>query len=300
MKGRLLHSARGLVVVLLLSGCGGGSTGTATPTVTAAPTSTPNSCVPPTCAMSSAVVSSDARKSQAIPIPELGGSSGTLVLPVGTVAENATTLDVIFQSTPAGVVPLSAAARSPSSGTATAQFYLVLKPSRTITLPAFPSFTFVLPPALVVPGQTESLAYYNAALGTYQTVAGPLTVVGNVVTFTGSPTALTLVGGQSYVFVLFGNVAAPAANHPVPSPAAVAFLRAGETQVVTVTEPAYTGAFTASSTNTSIVSVARLSETSFLLTAGSTAGGALVIVSDSANRTWVVDVGVTLTFGTVR
>ena len=288
-----------LGLALCVSACGGGG-GSSTPAPS--PTSTPqSSCAAPTCAHSTSAVSSATATTQDIAIPELGGISGVLTLPFGSQAQDGTLLDVTLQTTPEGIVALDALQRRAASvGTTNAQFYLVIKPSRTITLPAFPSFTFLLSPTVVLPSQTEYLAYYNGSLGTYQTIAGPVTVSGNRVSFTGPSTPLTLVGGQSYVFVLYGSVAAPVTGHPVPAPSAVEFNHTGQTQIVTVSEPSYTGTFTATSSNTSIVGVAPLSGTSFLLTAGTSAGGALVIVSDSAGRTWVVDVGVTLAIGTVR
>jgi hypothetical protein len=284
----------------LLAACGGGGGGAAPVTV---PTPTPapaSSCAAPTCATSSSAVSSDASASQTIPLPSIAGASGSVTLPAGTQAPGGTTLQTTLQTQPAGVVALQSAQRRASDvGTSNAQLYLVLKPSQTITLPAFPSFTFSVPPALVLPNESEFLAFYDAAQGGYRTIFGPVTASSGIVTFTGTSAPLTLAGGQTYVFVLYG-IPAVVAGNPVPSPSSVAFNLTGQTQIVTVSEPNYGGAFTATSSNPSIVSVAAASGSSFILTAGANAGSATIAVRDSAGRTSLVDAGVTLTFGTVR
>lgn len=243
-------------------------------------------------------MSSNASATQTIAIPGVAGSSGTLTLPAGTQTQTGTTLQVTLQTLPSGIVALqSAQRRSSDVGTANAQLYLVLQPSQTITLPAFPSFTFVVPPSLVLPNESEFLAFYDAAQSGWRTLFGPVIANGGVVTFTGSSAPLTLVAGQTYVFALYGI---PAAGNPVPSPSSVGFNLTGQTQIVTVTESNYSGSFTATSSNPSVVSAAAVSGSSFVLTAGTSAGSATIVVRDSAGRSSLVDAGVTLTFGTVR
>ncbi|HEV2739050.1 MAG TPA: hypothetical protein VGU66_10765 [Candidatus Elarobacter sp.] len=222
------------------------------------------------------------------------------MLPAGTQAPSGTTLQVTLQTLAAGVVALqSAQRRSSDVGTSNAQLYLVLAPSHTIVLPAFPSFTFTVPPALVLPNESEFLAFYDAAQSGYRTVFGPATAVSGIVTFTGTSSPLTLTGGQTYVFALYG-IPAVVAGNPVPAPSSVAFNLTGQSQIVTVSEPNYSGAFTATSSNAAVVGVAAVSGSSFILTAGTSAGSATITVRDSAGRTSLVDAGVTLTFGTVR
>jgi hypothetical protein len=221
-------------------------------------------------------------------------------LPAGTQTQVGTTLQVTLQTLPSGIVALqSAQRRSSDVGTANAQLYLVLQPSQTIALPAFPSFTFVVPASLVLPNESEFLAFYDAAQNGWRTVFGPVTASGGVVTFTGSSAPLTLAAGQTYVFALYG-IPAVVAGNPVPSPSSVGFNLTGQTQIVTVTESNYSGSFTATSSNPSVVSAAAVSGSSFVLTAGTSAGSATIVVRDSAGRSSLVDAGVTLTFGTVR
>jgi hypothetical protein len=211
-----------------------------------------------------------------------------------------TTLQVTLQTDSAGIVALQSAQRHSSAvGTTNAQLYVVLQPSHTITLPAFPAFAFTVPTALVLPNESEYLAFYDAAQSGYRTLAGPVTVANGVVSFAASPGPVTFNAGQAYVFVLYG-VPAVVTGNPVPSPASVGFNLTGQTQIVTVSEPNYSGTFTASSSNASIVSVAAASGSSFILTAGANAGSATIVVRDSAGRTSLVDAGVTLTFGVVR
>jgi hypothetical protein len=245
-------------------------------------------------------VSSNASASQTISLPAVAGSSGSVTLPAGTQAPSNTTLQLTLQTIPTGVIALQSAQRRLSAvGSTNAQLYVVLQPSQTITLPAIPAFTFAVPPTLVLPNENEFLAFFDAAQGGYRTIAGPVTVANGVVSFAGSPGPLTLTGGQTYVFVLYG-VPAVVTGNPVPSPASVGFNLSGQTQIVTVSESNYGGSFTATSSNASIVSVAQVSGSSFMLTAGAVAGSATIVVRDSAGRTSLVDAGVTLTFGVVR
>ena len=118
-------------------------------------------------------------------------------------------------------------------------------------------------------------------------------------TFTGPAAPLVLTAGQAYVFALYG-IPVPAAGNPVPSPASVGFNLTGQKQTVSVSEQSYTGAFTAHSNDTSIVTVSALSATTFMLTAGVKGGTTSVVVSDSGGRTSLIDVGVTITIGTIR
>lgn len=284
----------------MLAACGGGSGGSAPVTVASPSPSPVPSCAPATCATSSTAVSSNAGAAQTIPMPTVAGASGSVVLPAGTQTAGGTTLQVTLQTVPGGVAALQSAQRRASDvGSTNAQLYLVLTPSQTITLPAFPSFAFTVPASLVLPNESEYLAFYDAAQGGYRTVFGPATVANSVVRFSGSSAPLTLAAGQQYVFVLYG-VPAVVAGNPVPSPSSVAFNLTGQTQIVTVGEPNYSGAFTATSSNPAIASVTAASGTSFVLTAGASAGSATITVRDSAGRTSLVDVGVTLTFGVVR
>lgn len=223
-----------------------------------------------------------------------------MTLPAGAQVPSGTTLQATLQTNSAGVVALQSAQRRLSAvGSTNGQLYVVLQPSRTIALPAFPAFTFTVPAALVLPNESEYLAFYDPPQNAYRTLAGPVTVANGVVSFAGSPGPVTLIGGQTYVFVLYG-VPAVVTGNPVPSPATVGFNLTGQTQIVTVSEPNYSGAFTATSSNASIVSVAVVSGSSFILTAGANAGSATIVVRDSAGRTSLVDAGVTLTFGVVR
>jgi hypothetical protein len=223
-----------------------------------------------------------------------------VTLPAGAQVPSATTLQVTLQTNSAGIVALqSAQRRSAAVGSTNAQLYVVLQPSHTITLPAFPAFAFTVPPALVLPNESEYLAFYDPAQSGYRTLAGPVTAANGIVSFAGSAGPVTLTGGQTYVFVLYG-VPAVVSGNPVPSPASVGFNLTGQTQIVTVSEANYSGAFTATSSNASIVSVAAVSGSSFILTAGANAGSATIVVRDSAGHTSVVDAGVTLTFGVVR
>lgn len=285
----------------MLAGCGGGS-GAPPPVTTPSPTSTPApACAPATCATSSSALSSDASAAQTIALPAVAGSSGSVTLPAGAQVPSGTTLQATLQTNSAGVVALQSAQRRLSAvGSTNGQLYVLLQPSHTITLPAFPAFTFTVPAALVLPNESEYLAFYDPAQNGYRTLAGPVTVANGIVSFGGSPGPVTLVGGQTYVFVLYGVPAVVVTGNPVPSPATVGFNLTGQTQIVTVSEPNYSGTFTATSSNASIVSVAAVSGSSFILTAGANAGSATIVVRDSAGRTSLVDAGVTLTFGVVR
>ncbi len=291
----------------LLAACGGGTAASTTGTVpsAASPSPTPSpaafACAAPSCTTTSSPVVSSASAPQTVALPGFGGTSGTLTLPAGTqVQGGSAALQVALESAPGGVPALQAARRRPAAvGVTNAQLYVVLQPSQAIALPAFPSFAFDAATTLVLPGENEFLAYYDPAQAGYRTVGGPVVAGGGVVGFAGEPAPLVLAAGQACVFALYG-IPVPAAGNPVPLPASVGFTQTGQKQILTVSEQGYSGAFSASSNDGAVVTVSPASPTTFVLTAGATAGGTSVAVSDADGHTSLVDVGLTITIGTVR
>ena len=278
-----------LGLALLLAACGGGG-GSAVSAPVPGPV-----CAAASCATASVALGSSA-SAQTVALPNLAGFAGTLTLPAGATIPAGTMLQLTVQTVPGGVAALQSELRRPAAvGTTDAQLYVVLQPSQTIALPAFPSFSFTLPAAANA-GLDEYVAFYDGAQNGYQTLYGPARAVGGVVTFTGSSAPLVLAAGQTYVFALYGVAAAG----PVAAPAAVAFVTPGQTQTVTVSEPGDAGPFGARSNDASIVTVTPASGTSFTLTAGTTAGATTVVVTDGAGRATPVAVGLTLTSGSIH
>ncbi len=288
-RGRSVPCALGLA--LLLAACGGGGSGAPTPSFAGG-----SFCGTASCATSSAAVASSA-SAQTVALPSLSGFAGALTFPGGTQAPSGATVQLAVETAPGDVAALQSHLRRPAAvGVTSAQLYVVLRPAQTIVLPAFPAFSFTLPAALANAGLDEYLAFYDAQSG-YRVLYGPVRAAGGVVTFGGSSAPLTLLAGQTYVFALYG-VAPPSA--PVASPSSVAFVAPGQTQTVTVSEPNYGGSFGARSSNAAIVTVTPVSGTSFILTAGATAGATTVVVTDGAGRATPIAVGLTVTSGSIH
>jgi len=308
-----LHTRRTLFVVVvstfvpMLAACGGGGGGgggSSTPpgpTPVPIPTASPVPACSVPCATSSSALASNANSAQAVRLPAFAGVSGSVTFPAGTqVQGGSATLLVTLQSTTSGFPALQSVLRRPSAvGVTNAQLYVVMQPSQTITLPAYPSFTFAAPASLVLPGENEFLAFFDPAQNGYRTLVGPVAGSSGTVAFTGPAAPHVLTGGQTYVFALYG-IPVPTPGNPIPSPASVGFNLTGQTQIVSVTEQNYTGVFSAHSNDTSVVTVTPSSATTFVLTAGTKGGTTSVVVTDSGGRTSLIDVGVTITIGTIR
>ncbi len=289
---RSVPCAFGLAV--LLAACGGG--GATLPVLTPSPG--PAACASASCATTTAALVSNSSAAQTVALPSLAGFGGTVVFPAGTQAPGGASLQLTLETAPADVAALQSALRRPAAvGTTNAQLYVVLRPAQTITLPAFPTFSFDLPAAAASAALDEYVAFYDGAQGGYRALYGPARAVGGVVTFTGSSAPLVLAAGQTYAFALYGL---PTTGDPVAAPATVAFVTPGQTQTVTVSEPNYAGTFSARSSDPAIVTVTPAAGTSFTLTAGATAGATTVVVTDAAGRATPIAVGLTVTSGAIH
>jgi hypothetical protein len=115
-------------------------------------------------------------------------------------------------------------------------------------------------------------------------------------------------GSASFTVVVTGiapgtaPTAAPAPSSsatPAAVPNVVSLTSVGQTQAVTVSEPGYTGAFTATSANTAVAAVSPPSAPgAFTITAVS-AGTTTITFADANNSTGTVAVTVTITSGTI-
>lgn len=290
-RGRSVSCALGLAV--LLAACGGGGGGATATGFVSAPY-----CAADSCATTTAALVSNPSAAQTAVLPSLAGIAGTVTFGAGTQAPSGASLQLTVETVPGDVAALQSALRRPAAvGATSAQLYVVLRPAQTITLPAFPTFSFTLPAAIASAQLNEYVAFYDTAQGGYRALYGPARAVGGVVTFTGPSAPLVLVAGQTYAFALYG---VPAAGNPVAAPSTVAFVTPGQTQTVTVSEPNYAGSFSARSSDPAIVTVTPVSGTSFTLTAGTSAGAATVVVSDAAGRATPIAVGLTLTSGAIH
>ena len=290
-RGRSAPGALGLAV--LLAACGGGPGAAAPAGFVSAPF-----CAADACATATAALVSNPSAAQTVALPAFAGIAGTVTFGAGTQAPGGASLQLAVETAPADVAALQSALRRPAAvGSTNAQLYVVLRPAQTVTLPAYPTFSFTLPAAIASADLNEYVAFYDAAQGGYRALYGPARAVGGVVTFTGPTAPLVLAAGQTYVFALYG-VAAP--NSPVAAPASVAFVTPGQTQTVTVSEPSYSGAFSARSSDPAIVTVTPAAGSSFTLTAGASAGAATVVVSDAAGRVTPIAVGLTITSGAIH
>ena len=184
------------------------------------PTPTPTSTPTPPASQSRAVtISTTSSQSVTYAIQNYGD---TTTFPTGDVS---TTLATTFTTTLPSGTPAVQALRLPtqsiSNSSVTADAYLCMTPVQTVTLSAWPSFSFTVPSTLAGSGGTSYVAIYNPVPAVWSEVEGPAAGSGSTFTFANASGGPTLLSGQTYCF---GLVTLPA---PLPSPSPVATTSAG-------------------------------------------------------------------------
>jgi hypothetical protein len=336
-----------LCVGAAFAGCGAGLNGPVAvlpPIVAATPLPIPTQA-PFSAAQSTAVTLPTAPPSGTpstpvpVPLPSAGGYAPTLNLPLPVAATTATIAQQVTNSQPStadSTVPVLSSGRSvldvrsASDANRSVLLFVSLKFSSTITLSGAPAFTFTVPSAAIVPGANYFVAMFdptNRAAGWQLGFEGPATINGTTLTFTGSTTPFTLVGGQTYYFALYATsrivappTAAPTATPtatasptstptatptptptpgtPVASVTSMSFTQPGSTQTFTINETNYAGAFTVTSSNALVAAVSPSSgtaSTTFTVTAGSVSGNSTITVTDANGHSSSFVATVTLT-----
>ncbi len=123
-------------------------------------------------------------------------------------------------------VPVASSVRLPQQGMRrieslpahTTIVYVGVMSNQDITLPSGLSFSLMMPPAFIVPGNSYYLAFYDTTLHDWVVYAGPATINGNTATFIANAGPLTLRANLRYWFALISTgVPIPT---PTPSPTA--------------------------------------------------------------------------------
>jgi virginiamycin B lyase len=220
---RLRHWLPVLFSVAFVAGCNGGNA-TAPPfnSGVAAPTFPPSTI---------ASVTVGAAPASATFGPIAGGLAATIGFPATTSGSG--TLSMSFGSVPSPAPAIQNIRRLPRDTGATGITgiaYVTVTPSTTTTFPASPTFTFVLSGASTIPSGSQAYiaiyvpsnvtAYENSdPPGTWSALLGPVTIGGNVTTWTfpSASVPLILQAGMPYVFGLFTATGAPITPGPTPT-----------------------------------------------------------------------------------
>jgi hypothetical protein len=246
-------------------------------------------------------------------------------IPAGTIVDA-----VVTNQDPSDAVGISARERPASlrSAQSVGPLFLIayfgLAFTQTIVLNSYPSFQITFPPGSLPPGAAYYLALYdtsNPSAGWIFPWEGPAAITnGNILLFTGLAQPFTFKAGVRYYFGLY-VVSARATPSPRPSqppptptpspgasatpgplsvqPALLAFDAPGQTATLAVSKTNFHGTFSATSSNAAIASVASSGASSFLVTAGTTAGSTSIAVSDSSGGRVTVPLTVTITEGAI-
>lgn len=213
----------------IAAACGGNTT-TLLQQITVPATTIP---IPTVTSQSNFTVAQTADLGASTNLPVAGGYSGTLQLG-GTVQQYAQVTQTLQNSAPASVVPLSmvaaaGAARAMDVSQAQVLFYYGLLfdarvpayvsplPSPTDPPPSSVTLTVQVPATVFLPNVTYYLALYDPqrpSLGWQQKFAGPATVSGTTLTFTG---AYTFNRYEQYWLAIYAMN--PQAAPPTPAPA---------------------------------------------------------------------------------
>lgn len=224
-----------LLGVALLVACGPGYDGPPVAISTATPSPPP---IPTESAFTSTYqaalpVSGTTTTDSPISLPSgaaASGYTGTVTLPAGaSIPADTQVTETVTNIAPAGLpaleelrVPLDRqndGLRSPLSEQ-TELVIIELGFTKTVTLPTGLAFVIKVPAADILPHVDYYLAFYdptNPQFGLQLGFAGPATVSGSTLTFASSTSNLTLIGGVTYIFVLYAVSVAVPTPSPVPT-----------------------------------------------------------------------------------
>lgn len=333
---RLLFAA--IASLTAVSGCGGNSSPpTTNPTPapalspTAPPTAPPVPSASPFTVVQNATIATPTPAPPGqmpapipVPLPSANGFSGVATLPAGAgavIPTGTTVQETLSNVAPSNVPTLQAELRvaqsmrslNSSAPVATVAF-LGLDFSNGLTLSASPSLTLNLPSALMTAATSYYLALYDPlrpALGWQLGFAGPGSVSGQSVAFTGPNSPFTFSGLVTYEFGMYAVSASAPAPTPAPSvspnptptpapfnvtPAALSFTAAGQSSTLTASDAGYFGNYFASSGNASVATVTPSSSPSGTFTVTAVAAGTTTItITESNGRTATLSITVTTT-----
>jgi hypothetical protein len=221
------------LLAVFAAGCNGSSSiappigGGATPTPTPSPAPLP--------AAATATIPVGGAPASASLGPVTGGYSSAITVPAGSTSAVLTL--TLAATQPAGTPAVQTIKHRPqtigSTGIATVAFVTIAS-SATVTFGTTPTFTFTVPGGAAILGQVSYLALYDPSATPqpgWTTFAGPGTVSGNTITFTGSGGNQQLKSGVTYDIVLFTTTSAL----PTPSPNPTATAAPTPTPVPTAT-----------------------------------------------------------------
>lgn len=164
--------------------------------------------------------------------PVLGGFSSSFTVPPASGAASVTF--TLSATQPGGSPVVQSIRRSPQTigGTGTTPVvFMTLTSTVTVTLGATPAYSFTVPAGTITAGEISYLAVYDPTANPqtgWSTFAGPGTVSGNTVTFTGTAGSDQLTAGVTYDIVLFtvtsalGSPSGAPTATPVPTPSPTA------------------------------------------------------------------------------
>ena len=222
-----------VVLVSLLTACGGGGGGstpppaaTPTPTPTPAPTVAPSPSPTSTSGTVTIPVGSQAQTltfststgvTGQIGVPAASGSGGTVTATLeDTLPTNVPALQGLTRGGPRAQIVV----RSKKSANASAVLgYFVFTVNPSFTISASPSFTFVLTSTVPTAGDSYYGAFYNGSSWQDTYLTGSAT--GSTLTFASNPAPISLVAGTTYAFAFYQTKStASAAPTSSPTPTA--------------------------------------------------------------------------------
>jgi len=152
-------------------------------------------------------------------MPAVSSYSGTINLTAASSGAGAQTTIAAQAYSPAGL-PVIQMRRRATSQSNEPLLWISFTATTALTLSGYPGFAITLPASANTNG-TFSLAFYDpthASLG-WQLIGGPVSAVGQTVTFAPGSTPVSFAANQTYVFALYESPNAPT---PSPTPSATA------------------------------------------------------------------------------
>jgi hypothetical protein len=221
VKLRVSSGVLGLfLLATLVSACGGGSSsGGAPPTPVPSGSATPTATTTPGTGPTASAAIAYPAGGGALAMPAVSSYSGTINLTAASSGAGAQTTIAAQAYSPAGL-PVIQMRRRATSQSNEPLLWISFTATTALTLSGYPGFAITLPASANTNG-TFSLAFYDpthASLG-WQLIGGPVSAVGQTVTFAPGSTPVSFAANQTYVFALYESPNAPTPS-PTPSPTA--------------------------------------------------------------------------------
>lgn len=225
---------------------------------------------------------------QPVPLPTVGGYGSSIMLPVGNAGNSVVSITVSTVAiAPAALSSVREAAQTSSSYL----LYIYITPHETLSLSGFPALD-VTPPS-IASNTNYFLAFGDPPVSGVDLLPfyrGPASISGGTLSFPAGATPITFAANTTYTLALFG-VPLPAAPLSLSS-AQVELTAIGQSTDLRIDEPQYSGAFTVSVVDPSVVT-ATVSGNNLHLVAEA-AGTSKVSIHDSYGQEADVTVTVTL------